>query len=817
MKPTTLTLTSLSLLLAACTGSSGDASAGAKDEVDVNDGDLSVDDHDYEDPHGDRFNPMSLREKSLLDRAELDLVTSDAHASRSLLRVDDLVANPNLSVTEQVADDFVEGWDLWDMTIENIDDDGELETIALGHDASTGEVALLVRDPQGAGYGPVWIANQPALRDLELAAGDLDGDGRQELAVVVTADSTPNLQELVVVDDAEAGFAELRRNTSSRYQRRITTGDLDGDGDAELVDLRVNDDGIWTEQWLEVWDLHPQQGWTLAASRTGTGHAPFVPKEGSHGWETGFGYVTLVTGDFDAGGADELLVCVWEHVNGVLWYTGYDGALAQLGDIEQLGNGGVETFEHTFGSDHGFEVAAIDATYEYGDELVGVWSNADANVTFPGTVVHYDGILDEGGPSQMYRLFDEMSAEGTKGLFAPSVGDDDQDGFDEVQILSRGWETANTAWLRRYEVHSEIDSTTGESNVTDLERTHRNPIALSSPGAPLLASGDVDADATRIRWTGERFLEVADPVPLVVMAAPPTKKGIDQNRDNTGASYTFSTTKGETHEVSYTTSYSWSASVEGGKFLKAGYERSAEREYESNFGSSTYVTEFTSYSGDALNDYVIFHGVLYQRYVYEIVASPELELIGTDFVINVPVSTKQYFWTLDYYNSKVDDDAQLGTDVLAHTIGAPKTYPTRSEFEGLASSGTDVLWWNSEGETVPQGPGVSGHGVVIGEESTTSGSYTYATGEELTGGLDLEIFEGSFTATTTHGESHLWSVTLGQETEYGAEVGGISGGAAYEEWNYVWGLGVHNHVGDDGRAFQVMNYWVTPHGQGYDE
>ncbi len=837
------------LLLSACSSGSGAGSSSggnpgdntgdnSNDDPgptvpDANSGGLEAVDFDYEDPNSEGFHPLRERAITLLERAEVTWIAGTNTAGRQLTTVDDLFSPdgppPAYSVLAQGAASFADGYDIHDLCYANIDSDGEAELLALGVNPTNQMLSLRILDAgNGAPIASLDLGIQSNWVDGEIATGDLDGDGRHEVAITATfypAGAFPS-SWLFVFDDGEALFQPLISQLGGveTGEQRVQMGDLNGDGTAELVVLRTDADA-----WDPLASLHvfvfDEQGFVQLHSLTPPRGElePLIPQENAGSITSFYTYAALEVADFDGDGASEIVIAAVDSGNYEVSIASYDGldqdAIAPLAPLRPRTNlsvpGGVQV--KRYGPEHGQSFLACDVSQEIGAELVHYAVNDDESNMRTGTLSHIENVADPTGSmgSDSF-VIERQGLEQYNNPTGLVASDDDGDGLEEVMLLTQAGNASNSQLrLRRFEWVETYNGSTGQLE-GEFVRTHRTLYTSNNFSGPvLLASGDADADGLGLRYTGMAFLEVADPIPLVVLVAPPSKADTSQVLTTTGASYSFSATSSVTREVSYSMSYSTQAGGSFGSIFKGNYARKSEEMYERSFGSTQFVTEFVEYNGIASDDYIIFHGLLVQRYVYEVMQAEDPALRGTEVVINVPVKAQQYFWTHDYYNNNVDPEAQIGSDVLGHTIGDPTSYATYEEVSALDGSGTDVVWWRTEGQTVPQGGGSSGHGFELGEESSTSGEFSISSSETIGGGVDLGFLEGGYSETTTHGNANLYTITLGAATTYSATVGGIPDTSEYESWAYSWGLYVHNYSSAEGRAFQVLDFWVTPVGTGY--
>jgi len=213
-----------------------------------------------------------------------------------------------------VARDQGEGWDVQEVDHEkdtfvheveigDLDGDGVLEVYStpsepnrLDGSVQTGKVTRYV---PAKGEGRVVVADLGDRHAKEILVGDVDGNGRDELYVVVEGLTKPGGREL------ERGV-EVRRYEADtppdggvvvaevwdRLARFLTMGDIEGDGKKELV-LAAFSSGLWL---LRPPD-DPMQPWKVTSIDRDSG---------------GFEHAAILT-DLDGDGRDELYVASDKH------------------------------------------------------------------------------------------------------------------------------------------------------------------------------------------------------------------------------------------------------------------------------------------------------------------------------------------------------------------------------------------------------------------------------------------------------------------------------------------------------------------------
>ena len=153
-----------------------------------------------------------------------------------------------------------------------------------------------------------------------VATGDFDGDGLDE--IVIGRRSNVNMR-YEILDDAKAGFAQLHSGGSGwgsgNYTTSVATGDVDGDGLDEIVIGRRSD----VNMRYEILD-DAKAGFALLHS-------------GGSGWGSGNYTTSVATGDVDGDGLDEIIIGRRSDVN--MRYEILDDAKAGFARLHSGGSG----------------------------------------------------------------------------------------------------------------------------------------------------------------------------------------------------------------------------------------------------------------------------------------------------------------------------------------------------------------------------------------------------------------------------------------------------------------------------------------------
>ncbi len=577
--------------------------------------------------------------------------------------------------------------------------------------------------------------------DRRLATGDVDGDGLDEIALIiketVSSSSDPNII-YAILDDWAHNFTEIFRREKhddlvDKNPVDVTLGDFDGDGRDELATL--------SEKKLRIYDYNPIQkkfSWIDTQQVISVDDYTITRAR-------------IISGYLGAADLFESIVLAFTTVPSIGMGLSFIKIYEVRNDvITSKYRGGLPSLINPDGSE--FPASSIDA------RLANVDLDLDLELVVTRTIVqdtrYPDLVLGDS-----IEVYDDLNHDL------------------EVIVNVANW----------------------------------NPIVGEK--ASVIAVGDLNGDSITGQFL-DHDVTATDPYIFVVMAAPPTIFGTNQNLGASTTSYSIA----DTQEQSYTSGYTVTAgtvvsyelgfslgSIGGGVEMSAAFSTEIER----SVTTTTSITTSREYSTDYLDDYVIFETVLYDNYYYRVALHPNKSQIGKTFVVSIPRPPDIYKWTVTYFNDHNGNATDIGPEIFNHTVGQAWTYPTPEERDALlAKYARNGAWRSDRKMTVGQGGGSNSVGISLLTEETTSDTLSMSV--EFTAGYKIGGFSQKFTV--GYGSSVAYEIKIGKNTAFQGTVGDIGSKELYDSYRYSFGLFIYNYRevqdGKTVRAFQVINYWV---------
>ena len=681
----------------------------------------------------------------------------------------------------------------------------------------------------------------------DAAAGDVDGDGHDELVAGYMRD-----QEVVlrIYDDEAAGFAateSVLAVAQDVLDMRVTTGDVNGDGSAEV---------LLTLSYADHSDL------LVAGNANGRMALLDGGKQTINGTMSGATIQTeIATGNVDYDPAAETVLIF----NELDYSTSPESGVAQYFIYDDLNAGfGVLNSGLVQGMVQGVKTAII-ANTALGDidgdgldevvlaGLTGYTGNScdttghlmialdDANAHFANLGTNYEDVFMRGCPS--------FSAWQVRYLHVNTF-DVDGDFVDEIsinQFVYDDWKN-EAPWTLKYEIPVEDnlikvndfgwwDRTTSSFAVGDftgdgrdnllIYMQNRNTVDVWGVGAdntwqrlneidvnfynaqnpivPLLVPLDVDEDSPVMTYVKSDYqLVFTEPIVIAALAAPPCGTGqVTDNCVTVFGSETTASVEAET-SITITSSASVGVHVQGGVITQSEFEmqETVTASLTATIGAGFYRTDTITYATGPMEDSVIFTSVPVDRYTYRVVSHPDPAMVGATVTVDLPRDPVTIMVERSFYNAHVPPGAvQIDNRIFQHNVGEPRSYPTRGEKQQLLQQ---FSGFESALQNVGQGTGTKTVQIQIGYELSAGATLGlgFETDVSATGGTVLAGYKVG-----TEYEASL-RIAYGSATIYGGTVSNIDA-ANFAGNSYSFGL--FSYVYNDapsGQQFQVLDYWV---------
>jgi len=680
------------------------------------------------------------------------------------------------------------------------------------------------------------------------AAGDFDGDGIEELAVVYHEFDEPFI-ELIIIDDEADEFATSQPIIVSDKDPdglAITAGDFNGDSRHDVavgIVLPTGGEVVFLEQGAEGLEL-------IADSVT------ITPVEA--GWTY---HMAMDAGNLDYDLGQELAIVFNERSGSegrsqhlVLDDARRSRAVLSSGPIR--GEVDAEVFTAQVG-----DVSFGNLDEDPLDELVlGGLTNISGTTTSIKSWGYLITVLDDAKRNlvqvtatkfdpQWQRLSESGQALSLNYLHVNAL-DIDGDGIDEIQANQFIFEDFINAppWTEAYAIpDGEIIWESGDGSrrfgptdsameVGDVNSDRREDIIYISDaqgdvrvwslsidgfseidrigadpgeGRPLIVPVNVDDDSIALEYSdGTYQLVFTEPMVIAAMAAAPCNEAWGQNPDACRTSYgtaessTTNTENSQTITASASVGFSVEFSALGVKVGGAEAIATFSEEATEVQGTAYTLTQRVEHTTGPIEDGVLFTTIPIDQYTYTIVSHPNPELVGGEVVVSLPREPITVLTRREFYNAAILADAfHVDERVFEHVAGDPTSYPNRgeqatllSQYEGIQSREVDV----------GEGGGSVSVGVSVYEEISSGSSYSWNASVDVKATAGVVVTGMSI----GYGEGKTITLSSGSETSYTGTVANL------DEENFTanpYSFGLFSYVYSDpgGQQFEVLNYWVN--------
>jgi hypothetical protein len=680
------------------------------------------------------------------------------------------------------------------------------------------------------------------------AAGDFDGDGIEELAVVYHEFDEPFI-ELIIIDDEADAFATSEPIIVSDKDPdglAITAGDFNGDSTHDVaigIILPTGGEVVFLEQSPEGLELSTDTVTITPAEPGWTYH--IAMDAGNLDYDLGQELAIVFNESAGSEGRSQLLVLDDAKRGRAELKSGpiraeVDGEVftAQVGDVsfgnldedplDELVVGGLTNISGTTTSikSWGYMITVLDDAKRGLAQVTATKFNPQWNKlseSGQGLSLNYlhvnaldiDGDRIDEIQANQFIFEDFINAPPWTEAYAIPDGEiiwESGDGNRRFGPTDSAMEVGDVNSDRREDIIY-ISDAQGDVRVWALEIDGFNEIdrigANSASGRPLIVPVNVDDDSIALEFSdGTYKLVFTEPIVIAAMAAAPCNEDWGQNADACRTSYgtaessTTSTENSQTITASASVGFETEFSVLGAKVGGAEAIATFAAEATEVQGTAYTLTQRVEHTTGPIEDGVLFTTIPIDQYTYTIVSHPNPELVGGEVVVSLPREPITVLTRREFYNDAITPDAfHVDGRVFEHVPGDPTSYPARAEkgallsqFEGIESREVDV----------GEGGGSVSVGVSVFEETSMGSSYSW------NASLNIKATAGVLVTgmSVGYGEGKTVTLSSGSETNYTGTVGNLDA-ENFTANPYSFGLFSYVYSDPGGQQFEVLNYWVN--------
>jgi len=639
----------------------------------------------------------------------------------------------------------------------------------------------------------------------DLAAGDLDGDGKDELVITVGL-------MVYVLDDAGNGFSTLAKrsmpnlSTNSDTVLRVDVADYDMDGKDEIVIVNGEDESGIIAQYYIYDDIASD---ATLSSPISSGNILVTS-----GTTYSLRAADVTTGDYDGDGLPETAFCGMA--------TNDATTLVTLVLDTSMSAASTPTFSVLAAHASQGAVFSKSATQYATHDVFGGGSSTSGTYNYYSLITgmgsgDIDGALNSAGLAvdeivagrEIYRLSGTSLTRpwGSNAVTNDSdsycvaadllrVGDVNNDKKADVVYMPYGFGVDYA--LKMLETNAEDDGLAIATKTMDsisyetylLTTIYDTEASRPLEAYPTIGLANVDTDSVVVKYLGHELL-FTDPVIVAAIASPPYWAGVnDGGEGHTAFGYIEGTSSGTAEDQSFSVGMSVGFEVED-PLGTSSVSGQATVSSSMNWGSATTreVEETWGYTIGVGEDKVVFTSIPFDVYYYEVVAGPSSTAnVGQTMTVE-----------RTFYNANNGD----GQDVsFHHSLGTPTSYYGASDISSLASSTLGGLF-SSNTLTVGQS-GTGTTAITMSSTTMTSTSKSIELSVEVEANAKIEYMTMGASTGYANGYSYETSVTTGTYIE--GEVPDVTAGDG--SLLFDWGLMAYPKV-DGGQKYTVVSYYVN--------
>lgn len=337
------------------------------------------------------------------------------------------------------------------------------------------------------------------------------------------------------------------------------------------------------------------------------------------------------------------------------------------------------------------------------------------------------------------------------------------------------------------------------------------PVSYVSPNywsTMSLALADFEGKSLVLQYVSH-VVKYSNPQVVAVLASPPYYA----NATETGSFGNGGTTFGTTTSISASESSSFtvSAGMAYGGEAEAPMEGDAAKTSDKVTITASVTAGFQfeqemsyshSYTTIAGQDSVIYTSVPFDEYTYTILSAPNSSTVGKTETMDYPQQPQLINMERNEFNSLPSNTLQIGSSVLVHTLGVPGSYASKSAIKAACAATVGGMY---------DGSGVS---VSIGDGQLTTDKIEYTSTATTNFGTSIDIEAESENVVAgvlfgaTMGLSLNFELTIG--TSSSTEVEGVVPAALSTDAGFTFGVGLYSikNTSIQPSPFLVATYWV---------
>ncbi len=341
---------------------------------------------------------------------------------------------------------------------------------------------------------------------------------------------------------------------------------------------------------------------------------------------------------------------------------------------------------------------------------------------------------------------------------------------------------------------------------------------------PLIVPMDVNNDRiAQYRYTGEYYYDITEPIVLAAIAAPPCRRNVGQDACFSSWGSAISSNIGREFSVKVFGSVGFGVGAAGlGAHVESMVTLSASAALVTS--ESYELAKSQTFSTGPWEDGVVFTSVPMDRYYYELIRdnTGEIGSIGDRIEFRLPRDPGLRIVDRVYYNDNVVEGTVLiEENVFRHTPGNISSYPDATEKSSILDAQQDLVRQRrvelvrlDAFDFAPAVRGAEVGPVYVGQGggfTELALEYTETVGQAnaltASASFDIKTIAGAAASFSVGVEAgRTMSVSHGDRALFSGSVDSIHADY-YAENRYAFGLFVYLQTLDD-REMEVINFWV---------